>query len=167
MDTGRAVGPRRCRGGVGVAGGGVRKAANLVEALEQEFPDVRSLFEDWATHIYECVIDLGWNIKIGMPESAGRVQSSGHKDCVFEEVSRLSWRENSDEARAVDAHNIWRRLPRVWRRGIWAVYIEQARGGDTLSRVMGIERREVGGQLRQAYIEIRGQILPAVSRRAA
>lgn len=145
----------------------MRKAANLVDALELEFPEVRTLMEDWANHIFECVIDFGWNVRIGAPEGAGRVQSSDHSDRVFEEVSRLRMRENQNQARAVDAHNIFRRLPRLWRKGIWAVYIDQARAGETLAHAMGIDRREVGGQLRQAYLEIKDQILPVVIRRTA
>lgn len=145
----------------------MRKAANLVEAIESEFPDVARLCEDWAQHIFECVIDFGWNVRIGAPEGAGRVQSSDHSDRVFEEVSRLRMRENRDYARAVDAHNVFRRLPRVWRRGIWAVYIEQMRSGENLAAAMQIDRREVGSQLRQAYLEIRGNTLPLAVRRVA
>lgn len=145
----------------------MRKAANLVEALEREYPDVMSMFEDWAQHIYECVIDFGWNVHIGRPDGPGKVQSSDHSDTVFEEVSRLRMRQNETQARAVDAHNIFRGLPRVWRRGIWAIYIDQARAGETLATVMGLDRREVGGQLRQAYAEIRGQMLPVAVRRVA
>lgn len=144
----------------------MRKASNLVEAIEAEFPQVAKLFEDWAQHIFECVIDFGWNVWIGAPEGAGRVQSSEHSDTVFEEVSRLRMRENADHSRAIDAHNIFRRLPRVWRRGIWAVYIEQLRSGERLAEAMRVDRREVGSQLRQAYLEIEGQTLPVAVRRA-
>lgn len=143
----------------------MRRAANLVEALEAEFPDVRDAYELWSTHIYECVIDLGWNVRVGAPESAGPVQSSEHRDSVFEEVSRLRMRENQDQAQAIDAHSIWRRLPRVWRRGIWAIYIERFQGGETLAKIMGVERRDVGNQLKQAYAEIRGNLLPIATRR--
>lgn len=143
----------------------MRKASNLVEAIEAEFPQVAQLFEDWAQHIFECVIDFGWNVRVGAPEHAGRVQTSDHSDSVFEEVSRLRMRENADHARAVDAHNIFRRLPRIWRRGIWAVYIEQMRSGEMLAKAMGVDRREVGSQLRQAYLEIEGQTLPVAVRR--
>lgn len=145
----------------------MRKASNLVEAIEAEYPDVARLFEDWAQHIYECVIDFGWNVRVGAPEGAGRVQSSDHSDRVFEEVSRLRMRENQSQARAVDAHNIFRGLPRVWRRGVWAIYIEQMRSGENLALAMEIDRRDVGSQLRQAYREIRGNILPLAVRRVA
>ena len=145
----------------------MRKAANLAEALEGEFPDVHRVFEHWSNHIYECVIDFGWNVRVDGRESAGRVQTSDHSDSVFEEVSRLRMRENKDQAQAIDAHNIFRGLPRVWRRGVWAIYIEQAKSGETLAKVMGLDRREVGAQLKQAFLEIRGQLLPIAVRRVA
>lgn len=139
----------------------------VVEVVEREFPKARRLLDKWSQHIFENVIDFGWNVCIDRPDSAGVRGNTEYSNTVEQEVWRLRMRPNLEHQEAVDAHTSWRLLPRPWRRAFWAIYIEGARAGSTLALCMGIKAAEVPSHLRLAYAEFLDKLPSAVSTRAA
>ena len=140
---------------------------SIVDVVEREFPKAADMLDKWSQHIYENILELGWNVCIERPESAGIRGNTDHSDTIFEEIARLQLKRNRDDMDAVSAHTAWRQLPRQWRRGLWAIYIEKARAAETLSIALWVRPQEVGTHLRGAYADFLDRLPRVVAAKAA